>query len=156
MTWPNDRVIRSNVSQRDTYRTFGDRSPPERRVARGICGLTPALGVTISRHRGSGSAGGAFGGLAGGYGSLTGCPAAMACVLRRPLGVFPSSPRRRGRSGTTAGHLWDGSAALVPAWQGATRGIGLTPVVVVASCEAAHLVKVERQIADQVAALRPS
>jgi len=45
----------------------------------------------------------------------------------------------------------DGSAALVPAWQG--RGIGRLTPVVVASREAAHLAKVERRIADQVAAL---
>jgi hypothetical protein len=46
-----------------------------------------------------------------------------------PLGVFPSSPGRRGRSETTARHLCDGSAALVPAWQGRRRGIGRTVAV---------------------------
>ena len=67
--------------------------------------------------------------------------------------MFPSSPRRPGRSETAARHPWDGPPALVPAWQG--RGIGrLTPGVVVASREDAHPAKVEQEIADQVAALR--
>ena len=76
----------------------------------------------------------------------------MACLLRRP-GRVPSSPRRQGRSKAAARRLWDGAAALVPAWQGG-RGIGRLTPVVVASREAAHPAKVERQIADQVAGSR--
>ncbi len=56
-----------------------------------------------------------------------------------------------------AREIKDGPAALVPAWQGRGRHVGdprAAYAVVVASREAAHLAKVERQIADQVAALR--
>lgn len=49
----------------------------------------------------------------------------------------------------------DGSAALVrPCRRRGWRGIGRLTPVVAASREAAHLAKVERQTADQVAALR--
>ena len=90
---------------------------------------------------------------AGGMGgSLTGCPAAMACVLRRPGRVSVISQ--------AAGPVGDDCPAPVgwicgagSALQGGVGSGGLRQVVV-ASREAAHLAKVEWQIADQVAALR--
>jgi hypothetical protein len=94
----------------------------------------------------------ALGGLAGGYGD--GCepyrlPAAMACGQ----GVFPSSPRRRAGQGRLPGTLgWTCGAGSGLAGAGAWDRAAYT--VAVASREAAHLAKVERQIADQGASLR--